>query len=119
MSKKIIGIFVAALVVSGCSANDPGATQEPSTGVTATAMPTPQSSDYQFEPSPTVTALSQEVIGMTEEEAIQTIEGVTSKEVTYRVTRRDDENYAMTMDYRINRINMEIDNGIVTKTSIG
>jgi hypothetical protein len=25
----------------------------------------------------------------------------------------------MTMDYRINRINLEIDNGLVTKTSIG
>jgi PBP1b-binding outer membrane lipoprotein LpoB len=119
MTKKFIGIFVSALVVSGCAANDPDAAQEPSTGVTATAMPTPQSSDYQFEPSPTVTALSQEVIGMTEEEAIQTIEGVSGEEVTYRVTRRDDENYAMTMDYRINRINLEIDNGIVTKTSIG
>jgi PBP1b-binding outer membrane lipoprotein LpoB len=119
MSKKIIGIFVAALVVSGCSANDPGATQEPSTGVTATAMPTPQSSDYQFEPSATVTAVSQEVIGMTEEEAIQTIEGISSEQLIARVVRRDDEFYPMTMDYRINRINLEIDNGLVTKTYIG
>lgn len=119
MSKKIIGIFTTALIVSGCAANGPGATQEPSTGVTATAMPTPQSSDYQFEPSPTVTAVSQEVIGMTEEEAIRTIEGVSSEEVIYRVTRRDEESYPMTMDYRINRINLEIDNGLVTKASIG
>lgn len=84
-------------------------------------MPTPQSSnsEMQFEPSPTVTAVSQEVIGMTEDQAIQTIEGISSEELTYRVTRRDDENYPMTMDYRIDRINLEIDNGIVTKTSIG
>jgi hypothetical protein len=73
----------------------------------------------QFEPSASIIAVSQDVIGMTEEEAIQTIESVEGEEVTYRVTRRDDENYAMTMDYRINRINLEIDNGIVTKTFIG
>jgi hypothetical protein len=37
----------------------------------------------QFEPSATVTAVAQEVIGMTEEEAIQTIEGVSSEQLTY------------------------------------
>jgi hypothetical protein len=84
-------------------------------------MPAPESSspDMQFEPSPTVVAVSQEVIGMTEEQAIQTIEGISSEELTYRVTRRNDEFYPMTMDYRINRINLEIDDGLVKKTSIG
>ena len=89
--------------------------------VMSTAMPSPDSSssDMQFEPSPTVIAVSQEVIGMTEEEAIQTIEGISSEQLTARVVRRDDENFAVTMDYRINRINLEIDNGLVTKTFIG
>ena len=113
--KLLVGTVVAMLALTACS------NQSPDTGVTSTTMPTPHSSssDMQFEPSATVIAVSQEVIGMTEEEAIQTIESVEGEEVTYRVTRRDDENYAMTMDYRINRINLEIDNGIVTKTSIG
>ena len=113
--KLLVGTVVAMLALTACSS------QSPDTGVTSSAMPTPQSSssDMQFEPSAYVNAVSQEVIGMTEEEAIQTIESVSSEEVTYRVTRRDDENYAMTMDYRINRINLEIDDGIVTKTSIG
>jgi hypothetical protein len=113
--KLLVGTVVAMLALTACSS------QSPDTGVTSSAMPTPQSSssDMQFEPSASVIAVSQEVIGMTEEEAIQTIESVSSEEVTYRVTRRDDENYAMTMDYRINRINLEIDDGIVTKTSIG
>ena len=113
--KLLVGTVVAMLALTACSS------QSPDTGVTSSAMPTPQSSssDMQFEPSASVIAVSQDVIGMTEEEAIQTIESVSSEEVTYRVTRRDDENYAMTMDYRINRINLEIDDGIVTKTSIG
>ena len=113
--KLLVGTVVAILTLTACGS------QSPDSGVTSTAMPTPQSSnsDMQFEPSPTVTAVAQEVIGMTEERAIQTIEGISSEELTYRVTRRDDEFYPMTMDYRINRINLEIDNGIVTKTSIG
>ena len=112
--KSLAGAVVAMLVLTACSS------QSPDTGVTSTAMPTPDSSssDMQFEPSPTVIAVSQDVIGMTEDQAIQTIEGISSEQLTARVVRRDDENFAVTMDYRINRINLEIDNGLVTKTFI-
>ena len=113
--KLLAGAIVAMLALTACGS------QSPDDAVTSTAMPAPESSssDMQFEPSPTAIAVSQEVIGMTEEEAIQTIEGISSEQLTARVVRRDDENFAVTMDYRINRINMEIDNGIVTKTFIG
>ena len=115
MKSKLSGALIIMLALTACT------NPSPDTGVTSTAMPTPDSSssNMQFEPSPTVVAVSQEVIGMTEENAIQTIEGISSEQLTARVVRRDDENYPMTMDYRINRINLEIDNGIVTKTSIG
>ena len=113
--KLLAGAIVAMLVLTACGS------QSPDDAVTSTAMPAPESSspDMQFEPSPTVIAVSQEVIGMTEEQAIQTIEGISSEQLTARVVRRDDENFAVTMDYRLNRINLEIDNGIVTKTFIG
>ena len=113
--KLLVGTVVAILTLTACGS------QSPDSGVTSTAMPTPQSSnsDIQFEPSPTVTAVAQEVIGMTEEDAIQTIEGISSEQLTARVVRRDDESYAVTEDYSLSRINLEIDNGIVTKTSIG
>ena len=103
------------LAVLACS------NQSPDSGVTSSTMPTPQSSssDVQLEPSETAQAIAAEVIGMSEEDAIQTIEGISSEQLTSRVVRRDDENYAVTMDYRINRINLEIDDGLVTKTSIG
>ena len=113
--KLLAGAIVAMLALSACGS------QSPDDAVTSTAMPAPESSssDMQFEPSPTVIAVSQEVIGMTEEQAIQTIEGISSEQLAYRVVRRDDEYYPMTMDYRINRINLEIDDGLVTKTSSG
>jgi hypothetical protein len=90
-------------------------------GVTSSAMPTPQSSspNMQLEPSDPAVTVSNEVIGMTEAEAISTIEGVSSEQLSARVVRRDDENYAVTMDYRMNRINLEIDSGVVTKAFIG
>jgi hypothetical protein len=107
--------LIATLALTACGA------PSPDNGVTSSAMPTPQSSssDMQFEPSQTAIAVADEVIGMSETEAIATIEGISSEQLTARVVRRDDENFAVTMDYRLNRINLEVDNGIVTKTFIG
>jgi len=107
--------LVAMLALTACGA------QSPDNAVTSSAMPTPQSSssDMQLEPSQTALAVADEVIGMSESEAIATIKGISSEQLTARVVRRDDENFAVTMDYRLNRINLEVDNGIVTKTFIG
>jgi hypothetical protein len=115
MKTTLWGALIAVLALTACSS------QSPDTGVTSSAMPTPDSSssNMQFEPTETVKAIAAEVIGMTEAEAIATIEGVSSEELTYRVVRRDDESYPMTLDYRLDRINLEIDNGLVSKASIG
>lgn len=56
------------------------------------------------------------IIGNPEELAIQL---VNSSGYALRVTRRDSENYIITMDIRFDRINVEIDNGLVTKSKIG
>jgi len=37
----------------------------------------------------------------------------------FRVVIEDSNNYAITMDLRFNRINLEIDNNIITKCDIG
>lgn len=36
-----------------------------------------------------------------------------------RVTREDETNYAITMDFRLDRINLELDKGIITKCGVG
>jgi len=36
-----------------------------------------------------------------------------------RVTREDSTNYMVTMDLRFDRINLQIDNGVVTSCNIG
>lgn len=115
MKSLIIGVLAAALALTACSS------QSSESEVTSSAIPAPEStgSDMQFEPSETTKAVAAEVIGMTEAEAISTIEGVSSERLSYRITRRDGESYPMTMDYRLDRINLEIDVGVVTKASIG
>jgi len=89
--------------------------------VSATAIPAPESSGSELElvPSDTAQALADEVIGMSETQAIETIAGISSEPLTSRIVRQDEESFIITMDYRPDRINLEIDNGIVTATSIG
>lgn len=49
-----------------------------------------------------------------EAEAIAATQGLIS-----RIARIDDEWFALTQDYRIDRVNFEIDNGLVTKATLG
>ena len=115
MKSVFIGACISGMLLTGCSA------ASPDQGVTATSMPSPDisSSDMQFEPSETALGVAKEVIGKTESESISLIEGVSSEKLSARVVRRDDENYAVTMDYRLDRINLEIDGGLVTKAYVG
>ena len=115
MKTKLSGALIIMLALTACS------NQSPDDAVTSTNNPSPSASYSEFptEPSATALAVAAEVIGMTEEQAIQTIEGISSEQLTARVVRRDDLNYAITMDFSFSRINLEIDNGIVTKTYIG
>ena len=115
MKTKLSGALIIMLALTACSS------QSPDDAVTSSSNPSPSasSSDFPTEPSSTALAVATEVIGMTEEDAIQTIEGISSEQLTARVVRRDDSNFAVTEDYSLSRINLDIDNGIVTKTSIG
>jgi hypothetical protein len=113
--KLLAGAIVAMLALTACGS------QSPDDAVTSTAMPAPTGlpSEFPTDPSATALAVAAEVIGMPEELAIQTIEGISSEQLTARVVRRDDENYAVTEDYSLSRINLEIDVGVVTKAFIG
>ena len=115
MKTKLSGALIIVLALTACSS------QSPDDAATSITNPSPDASFSEFptEPSATVLAVATEVIGMTEVDAIQTIEGISSEQLTARVVRRDRESYAITEDYSLSRINLEIDNGIVTKTYIG
>ena len=56
------------------------------------------------------------LVGMTEEDATTAI---TLAQWTARVVARDGEQFAVTMDYRTDRVNLEIVDGVVTAATIG
>lgn len=62
----------------------------------------------------------QDLVGLGEESAIRIIESKTieSKRCVARIMRRDGEWFPATRDYRYYRVNLEIDNGIVTRAYI-
>ena len=117
MKSMILGVLTAALALTACSPQS----STPEAGVSATAIPAPESSGSELElaPSDTAQALADEVIGMSETQAIETIAGISSEPLTSRIIRRDEESFMITMDYRLDRINLQIDDGIVTSTYIG
>jgi uncharacterized lipoprotein YajG len=117
MKSMILGVLTATLALTACSPQS----STPEAGVTATAIPAPESSgsEVQLTPSDTAQAVADEVIGMSEAEAIETIAEISSEALTSRIVRRDEESFMITMDYRLDRINLQIDDGIVTTTYVG
>ena len=56
------------------------------------------------------------LIGKTKEEAIELCK---NNGFTSRVVREDSHNYMVTMDFKMNRINLSLDNDIITSCDIG
>jgi len=58
----------------------------------------------------------QKVMGLDEEAALALIKyyGMVS-----RITRRDEERYVCTRDFRRERMNIEFENGVVTRAEVG
>ncbi len=56
------------------------------------------------------------LIGMTKKQAIETIE---ANGYTARITREDDNGYMVTCDFRLCRINLVLEKGLVLTASVG
>lgn len=60
--------------------------------------------------------LLESLIGLTKEEGTKVC---LDNDYKVRITREDSNNYVTTMDLRFDRINLELDKGIITKCDIG
>ena len=60
--------------------------------------------------------LLESLIGLTKEEGSKLC---LENDYNVKVTREDSNNYAITMDFRFDRINLELDKGIISKCDIG
>ena len=56
------------------------------------------------------------LLGLSEEEAVNRC---IDNGHRVRVTRTDDRYYIITMDLRFDRVNLELDNGVITKADVG
>lgn len=115
MNTKTV-LLVSSLAIAALSAC--GTPNDDTATATTNPIPTTSMSTGMpdMEPSQATKDMAKKVIGMHEKDAITAIEGIGD---SYRIARRDDESFALTMDYRPDRINLEIDNDIVTAANIG
>lgn len=60
--------------------------------------------------------LEDKLIGLSEQEGIDYIN---KNNISYRVIRRDEIYYIITCDFRVDRINLEINNNIILGVTIG
>jgi len=119
MQKYIFGAFALLLVLFGLLFfRDGWSSNNPNPSSTNQPMPIETGVDANLSPEALTLEVSAQVIGLTESEAIELIE---SKDglISYRITRRDDENFVVTMDYRTDRINLEIEKDFVVSANVG
>ena len=61
-------------------------------------------------------SIANQMIGMTIDEATSLAEG---SQLIVRIVEQDGESFMVTMDFRTNRVNLVIENGVVTRVSVG
>lgn len=111
-------LLTASLVLvlaSGCGSDSDDATRaaaSPVASPTSTLPPPTQSLDA----DPDQDVVDAALVGLTKEQAEEV-----AAEAGYsvRVTIEDGQMFPMTMDYRTDRINIEVENGVVTRAFVG
>lgn len=109
-----------ALLLSGCSSTD---SNSESTGSTSASeeqesIPAQEEGAVINEITPEQVTFAEDLVaqGVDEATAVQQIEAAG---YTYRVVMIDGESFPMTMDYRLDRINLTLENGIVVDATWG
>ncbi len=127
VTAQMVGPVVLAvlLTVSGCgSESDPAADEPtpPTTGATPdqsqpSNQPNPCLGDPVGKQTPPNSAPQTDgYLGLTQPEAKQY---ATEQDQTIRIAGRDGECFALTMDYRDNRVNLYLEDGVVVAATIG
>jgi len=115
--KKTLGVIIFSAAVfsfAGCAHGGSDATCPPPPSLEGPA------GESEFDQTERIamdtTMWAQELIGMSEEAAEKC---AVDAGYTWRVTERDGEMFAMTMDYYPTRINVVVENGLVTEAFSG
>jgi hypothetical protein len=113
-----LGVLVVALVLTGCGGGDADefaeGTPPPSASPSVTSNPClPEGGP---EVPPDVAAVTDQFIGLSGQDAKSLAR---EQDLTTRVAGRDDECFALTLDYRDNRVNLYLESGTVVAATIG
>ncbi len=116
--KKLIALLFTLILITSCAAqSNEEATLENCPNLDLSLITVDENSaEYMDEVAKLVQETTKDLVGKTEKnvEYCAAFEGL-----TYRVAARDGEFYALTMDYSPTRINVEIENEVVTKINVG
>ena len=119
MRKLLVSVVVGAWVVaaSGCASPEPTVTGCPEPPA-VTFSDTTDGSDVDLMDAVAAETdrFGKDLIGMPATEAQQCAEDAG---LTWRVYEEDGEQFALTMDYRADRVNVKIDDGIITDAYSG
>jgi len=113
----LIALACAALVLVGCSSEGESVPPQVETEVEV-SQPGLQLDPEEIPNAAQMEALAVEILGSPTSEADATAL-IESEGFTARVTERDGESLPVTMDYRIDRFNLTVVDGIVTELSVG
>ena len=108
-------VVLVALVVAGCGssgADTPVSTENPNPDASF-EVPTDREMQEQLARTEAFAATT---IGMTEDEAVEAIEGAG---LIARVVAKDGEYFAVTADYVTTRVNLVLVSGVVTEATAG
>jgi major membrane immunogen (membrane-anchored lipoprotein) len=106
-------VALAVLTACGSGSDDAARSATPAApSPTATLPPPTQSLDAE----PDQAAVGEALVGLTKAQAEEAAEAAG---YTVRVTMEDGQMFPMTMDYRTDRINIEVENGVVTRAFVG
>jgi hypothetical protein len=93
---------------------EPGV-EEPGAGAEPAPQPLPEPVPPDELDPTAAEAVAAEIVGSSEQDAVATIEAAG---LVARVIARDGEDFAVTDDYRVDRINLRIEDGVVTEAGV-
>lgn len=109
----VAGLAITVLAACGSNSDDAARSASPSVPSPTVSLPPPTQS---LDTDPDQAVVSEALVGLTKAQAE---DAAAEAGYTVRVTMEDGQMFPMTMDYRTDRINIEVENGVVTRAFVG
>ena len=106
---------LAMVLITACGSDSDDTTRAASSTAASPSVTLPPPTQS-LDADPDQDVVNDALVGLTKEEAEA---AAADAGYTVRVTIEDGQMFPMTMDYRTDRINIEVENGVVTRAFVG